>query len=86
MVDQRLAGYFNQRLGARRGQRPHPFAEPGRHHHRGLGHRPARDRTDHALTAHAANTSGSPRCEGGTLASNQIATGAITGWAKSRSR
>ncbi len=38
MVEQRLAGDLDQRLGPGRGQRPHALAEPGGHDHRGLGH------------------------------------------------
>src|SRR3546814_6614256 len=36
VVDQRLARDAYQRLGPRRGQRPHPLAQPRRHHHRAL--------------------------------------------------
>ena len=32
---QRLARQLNQRLGPRRGERTHAFAQPGSHHHRG---------------------------------------------------
>ena len=88
MVDQRLAGDADQRLGPRGGERAHPLAQAGRHHHRHLRHAPAGigAQRQRPLRAHAASTIGSPRRPSGTLASNHARTGASAGWARSRSR
>ena len=86
VIDQRFPCNLNQRLGSRRGQRAHPLAQSRSHHHRCLGHDPTRDRADRLLAGHAPSASGSPRNSGGTFAANHAATGAMTGWARSRSR
>ena len=38
MIHQRLARHLDQRLGSRRGKRPHPLAKARRHQHRGVDH------------------------------------------------
>jgi hypothetical protein len=91
MIEQRLAGDFDERLGARRGERPHALAEPGGHHHRGAdrrlgGVRIRAEREGLAIAAHSGIVSqAAARAAAGTLASNQRATGASAGWARSRS-
>ena len=82
MVDQRLAGDLDQRLGPARGQRPHPFAQPGGQHHRRPGHLGG----DLGLEAerppgrgHSAFTQASARFSGVMLASNQRRTGSSSG-------
>src|SRR3546814_3224763 len=75
VVDQRLARDAYQRLGPRRGQRPHPLAQPRRHHHRAL------DPCAHApCPIHAA-----ARLSAETFASNHCRTGTSAGCARSRS-
>ncbi len=91
MVEQRLAGHLDQRLGPGRGQRAHALAEPGGHHHRGLRHlaarhRPERERTALAVHAAAASAQAAARFSAGTCESNQARTGASAGWARLRSR
>src|SRR3546814_4265386 len=79
VVDQRLARYAYQRLGPRRGQRPHPFAEARRHHHRAVNGR-------RFSGAHVPGSiHASARLSAGTCASNQARTGASAGCARSRS-
>ena len=87
MVDQRLAGDFDQRLGAGRGQRAHALAEPRRHDHRGArrgGLDRGAERHGAGLAVHAASQAAA-RAEAGTLASNHALTGASAGCARSRS-
>jgi hypothetical protein len=99
MIEKRLAGDLDERLGPRRGKRTHSLAQPRRHDHRYLRHRAARARAQRqrlAISAHAAcpglNPAGNPsaqasaRRSSGTCASNQDRTGASAGWARFRSR
>src|SRR3546814_3416286 len=73
VVDQRLARDAYQRLGPRRGQRPHPFAEARRHHHRAVNGR-------RFSGAHVPGSiHASARLSAGTCASNQARTGASVG-------
>src|SRR3546814_7209157 len=73
MVDQRLARDAHERLRPRRGERPHPLAEPSRHHHRAFD-----------LRAHFAIAFQiSARFLSGTLASNHCRTGTSAGRARS---
>ncbi len=88
MVEQRLAGDLDQRLGPGRGQRPHPLAQPGGHDHRRvrhLGRHFGAQAQGAAGLAHAAAFHGSRRCSGPMLESNQSRTGLKCGSARSRS-
>lgn len=76
MIEQRLAANLDQRLGAGRGQRPHPLAEPGGHDHRGgrdLG-RDFRAKTEGALGL--AHLRIFPRCPAVALGNMGIEPGA----------
>ena len=87
MIEKRLAGHLDQRLGACGGERPHALAQARGHHHRGGRHRAARIGAQGQRPRHAAtSTSGSPRLSRGTFCSNQRATGISAGWRRSRSR
>ena len=79
-VEQRHAGDRHERLGARRGQRPHPLAEPGGENHRGLRYGRREFGAQRERGREAGHAQRAPRAAAGTLASNQSRTGASAGW------
>ena len=89
MIEQRLAGDLDQRLGPGRGQRAHPLAETGSHDHRRMRHLGRAPRRASARPASSGSCRLLPRlargARGGMLASNQSRTGFRCGCSRSRS-
>ena len=87
MIDQRLAGQLDQRLGPGRGQRPHPLAQASGHDHRRVRHfgDDFGAQSKRAAKGHWGAVQKTARLSAGTLVSNQARNRSSPGAARLRS-